>query len=139
MRHGGDMRKKRGGVMSILDSMPHTATAKRRTRTRGALGGSGDTFPDTLFEDRACWQQQATDREVTEFDKRGISVTDKIYFTSDPELDERDIVTVTNNNAGTVTTFEVVSRALPDASAGMGVVFRVMVVFSTTGSTSEDI
>lgn len=121
--------------MSILDSLPHTATAKKRTRTKDSLGGSVDTFPTTVFTDRSCWQQVAKDSEILEFDKKGITVTDKVYFTSDPELDEKHILLITNPLVGTTVTYEVRSRALPDASAGLGVVFRVMCERTTTGST----
>lgn len=121
--------------MSILDNFPHTATATRRRRTKGALGGGKDSFPTTIFTDRACWQQQASQGQIREFMKRGITVTDRVYFTDDPELTEKDILTITNTQAGSVATFEVRSRSLPDASAGLGVVFKVMCENTTTGST----
>lgn len=121
--------------MSLLDNLPHTATATARRRTKGSLGGGKDSFPTTIFTDRACWQQQAREAEIIQFMKRGITVTDKVYFTADPGLNEKNILVVTNPDAGTVTTFEVRSRALPDASAGLGVLFRVMCENTTTGST----
>ncbi len=115
--------------MSILQNLPHTATAKRRTRKAGTLGGGRDSFPTTLFTDRECWRQPASDSEITEFEKRGISVTNKIYFVTDPEVDERDILVIDGVN------YEVKSAADPDASVGLGVVYRVMVEKTTTGST----
>ena len=111
--------------MSLLDNMPHAATARRRTRAQGELGGSRDTFTD-LFADRACWRQAVGDGEVREFDKRGITVTDKVYFTADPEVDERDVLVIGGD------TLEVRSRAVPDASVGMGIVWRIMADCSTT-------
>lgn len=113
--------------MSILDALPHLATARIRIRTLDTLGGSIDTF-SAVFTDRPCWQQLASDREIAEYDKRGISVTDKVYFTSDPGIDERHILIIDG------TTFEVRSRAKPDASAGMSVVWRVMCEERTTGA-----
>lgn len=107
--------------MSILDAFPHTATAKRRTRTKGTLGGTKDSFPTILFTDRPCWQQPAGDSEIDRYAKRQITITDKVYFTIEPEVDERDILIIGGR------TFEVRSRAVPDASAGLGVVYRVMV------------
>lgn len=117
--------------------MPHTCTAKRRTRTKGPLAGSRDSFPDPniLFTDRACWRQLAKDAEILEYDKRGITVTDKIYFPADPKVNEKHILEVTDPARGITETLKVRSRALPDASAGMGVVWRVMAEISTTGKT----
>lgn len=121
--------------MSILDNFPHSAVARTRTRTRGDLGGSKDSFT-AVFVGRACWQQQASNREIREFEKRGIDVTDKIYFLTDPELDERHILVV-SGTSGT-STYEVASKSDPDASAGLGVVYKVMCKKTTTGSTETE-
>lgn len=127
--------------MSLLSSFPHVATAKRRNSVgagRGPSGGTKPTFPTTLFTDKECWRQNASDREITEFSKRGISVTDRFYFLEDPGLSEEDVLTDVRDKdaaAGTGTEWEVRSEALPDASAGLGVVFRVMAVKTSTGST----
>jgi len=116
-------------VSSLLDSFPHTCTAKRRIRTKGSLGGSKETFPTTTFTGRACWQQPAGEALIREFQKRGITVTNKVYFTADPGLDERDILIIGSD------TFEVRSKANPDASAGLGIVYRILCEKTTTGST----
>jgi len=115
--------------MSLLDNLPHTCTAKPRVRTAGTLGGSKDSFPTILFSDRACWRQRATGAEVREFDKRGISVTDKVYFTSDPALNESYILEIGGD------TLEVRGFASPDASAGLGLLWMVLAEMTTTGST----
>ncbi len=111
--------------MSLLDNFPHTCTTKRRTRTKGTLGGSKDSFA-VVSTDLECWQQSATDAEILEFSRRGIIVTNKVYFPSDPGVDAGYILVVTNPQTGTTDTLEVKSRAKPDASAGLGVLFRVM-------------
>lgn len=116
--------------MTILDSLPHTTTIKTRTRTADSLGGSKDTFT-TVSSDVACWRQLASDREISEFDKRGISITDKVYFTSDPGVDETYVLVFGND------VLEVRSYSAPDASAGMGVVWRVICELTTTGSTEN--
>jgi hypothetical protein len=100
--------------------MPHTATAKRRTRTKDALGGSKDSFT-TLFEDRACWRQQASSGEIREAQAREVQITHKVFFASDPGLDERDVLVIGGD------TMSVRSYVHPDASAGLGVLWRVMV------------
>jgi hypothetical protein len=114
--------------MSILDNLPHRATATKRMRAKGTLGGSRDTW-EAVFANRPCWRQVASHAEILEFDKRGMAVTDKVYFTTDPELDERHRLTISGD------IFEVRSRAIPDASAGLGVVYKQMVELTTTGST----
>ena len=112
--------------MSILSNMPHTCTAKRRTRTSDAYGGTKDTY-SVLFADRACWRQPASNTDIVEFQKRDITVTHKVYFVADPTLDERDILAFGDDD------LEVKSYADPDASVGMGVVYRVMTELKETG------
>lgn len=111
--------------MSILDNLPHTATHRRRTRTRGTLGGNRETS-STLASGVSCWRQPAGDSEIVEFGKRGISVTDKFYYTADPGLDERDEIVCGGSS------YDVRSAAEPDASAGLGVVYRVMAQYNST-------
>ena len=111
--------------MSILDSFPHRVTATRRVRSKGSLGGSRDDTT-VVFSNRPCWRQSATAAEIQEFDKWGIAVTDKFYFTTNPGLDERHVLTIDGLE------YKVVSRPLPDASAGLGVVWRVMAEYKTT-------
>lgn len=123
--------------MSILANLPHVATAKIRSVASGPFGGGRESFT-VVFTDMPCWRQNATDREVEEFGRQGIVVTDRFYFTSDPGVDERHIlVDVRNKNdaAGSGSTWEVVSRSLPDSGSGLGVVWRVMAKLSTGGST----
>lgn len=93
---------------------------KVRSRSRDALGGSGDTLT-TVTADVSCWRQAAGDRETLEFQKRGIRVTHKIYFAADPGVDERNVLVMGDD------TMSVRSGARPDASAGMGVLWRIMV------------
>ena len=122
--------------MSLLGNLPHTCTAQVRTRTKGTLGGSSDSFADvTGFVDRPCWQQAASEAEIEEFAKRGISITNKVYFTTRPAIDEKHILLVTNADTGQTDTYEVRSRADPDASAGRGILYRLMCEQTTTGST----
>jgi hypothetical protein len=107
--------------MSVLDNLPHTCTAQRRTRTQGTLGGAKDSWSTVLFSGRACWRQPAGDNESDYAMKRGISVSHKVYFTSDPGVDERDRLVFSDGN------YLVRTLPHPDASVGRGVVWRVMV------------
>lgn len=121
--------------MSLLDSFPHTAVAKRRIRTKGPLGGSKDTLETLWSTARACWRQPAGDSEKSDFAKRGVTITNKVYFTANPELTAQHLLVVTDSDAGTEETFEVKSNSSPDASAGLGVLWRVMVERTTLGDT----
>lgn len=121
--------------MSILNQLPHTATAKRRVRGIDEFGGTTDTFPTTLFSDRPCFQQALSHRELEAYEKRGFAATDKVYFVTRPDVDERDVLVITNEKTGETRTFEVVLRALPDATAGLGVAYKVVVRYETTGGS----
>ena len=114
--------------MGILDNLPHRATAMIRTRTLDAYGGAIDSY-SIVFADRPCWRQKVSESETQDFQKRGIYVTDKFYFTSDPLLDERHILEVGDK------TYEVVTASDPDASAGLGVVYRVIGFLYTSGGS----
>ncbi len=105
--------------MSLLDNMPHLATAKRRKMTKDTMGGVKESFPTTVFSDRACWRQPASDREVSLWKKQSQEVTHKVYFAEDPVVDEGCILVIDDVN------MDVVSVSDPDASAGLGKCWRV--------------
>ncbi len=114
--------------MSILDSFPHKCIIQRRTRTKGTLGGSKDaaTVEQTNV---SCWEQNASHKEILDYEKRGMSITTKIYFLSDPNVTVRNQILITERNGVTIdnpTELEVRTKSDPDASAGLGVVFKVM-------------
>lgn len=114
--------------MSLLDNFPHTAEAKIRSTAADGLMGTKSSYT-TVFSGRACWRQPAGDSEIVEYQKRGVTITNKIYFTADPGLDERHVLVIGG------LTYDVKSQSEPDASAGLSVVWRVMVNRTTTGST----
>lgn len=117
--------------MSLLDDLPHTYAAKTRTRTMDTLGGSKDTL--AALSSGTCWHQQAGDSEVSEFAKRGINISGKVYFATDPELDETVVLVISDKSGNEVGQFDVVSKPDIDASAGLGVLWRVNVNRRTTG------
>ena len=104
----------------LLENLPHVATAKKRKRTKDAMGGFTDSFT-TVFSDRACWVQPASDREVNWWQQRSIGISHRIFFASDPGLDETHVI----ERGGW--RYEVRSKADPDDSVGLGVLWRVMV------------
>lgn len=105
--------------MSLLDNLPHLYTAKTRTRVADTLGGSKDSY--AILSSGTCWHQQAGDSEVSEFQKRGITITGKVYFAADPALHEGHVLVIDGQ------TYDVTSYPEQDASAGLGIVWRVMV------------
>lgn len=113
--------------MTILEGLPHTVDIQRRVRTRANVGHRDDFV--TVAANVSCWVQEADDREIREFAGRGMSITNAFYFTTQPDTNERDIL-IFNGNA-----YEVVSTADPDATAGMGLVYRVFGNLRTTGSS----
>lgn len=117
--------------MSLLDNMPHTVTAKKRIRVSDGMGSGADTF-EVVFTDRACWEQAASAKEIAEFKARGIAVTSKFYFTSNPELNETHVL-VRNGRA-----LEVRVYTSPDATAGLGLLWKVFAEETTTGSDNAN-
>jgi hypothetical protein len=113
--------------MSLLDNFPHRCTIQYRVRTKGTLGGSSDA-PVVEQTDVPCWEQNASHREVTDYEKDGISVTHKTYFVSNPNITRRHEIVMTERDGVSVAEDpkEVRSDARPDASAGLGVVWKVM-------------
>jgi len=80
-----------------------------------------------------CWRQSANSSEVTIFQKQDITVSCKIYFSENPQVTEQHSIVITKMNGEAVTEefYDVVSYAVPDAGAGLGVLYRVMVNTST--------
>jgi hypothetical protein len=105
--------------LSVLENLPHLVTAKRRARSKDALGGTKDSFT-VLFTDKACWRQLVSDKEYKEGQRREQQWTHKVYFVEDPEVDEQCVLVVSGD------TMRVQSTANPDASLGMGILYRVM-------------
>lgn len=122
--------------MSLLDNLPHRATIQRRIRVAGTLGGNRDsvTVEQTNVE---CWEQKASETESLSFQKQGMRLVSKIYFASDPAVSERHQILITSRNGTTVSspiTLDIQSEAMPDATAGKGLAFRV-IGFIRTGRT----
>lgn len=114
--------------MSLLDNLPHKCTIQRRQQTASPLGGNRVT---RVVEQTnvACWEQSVNTSEVEKFGKKGMMVTTKIYFTSDPGVTDRHEILITERNGTAVSSpvrMQVLQPAYPDASAGLGVLYRVM-------------
>jgi len=119
--------------MSLLDSLPHLCTVQKTVATRGTAAGGTKLAASNVSTGVACWEQPASAREITEYDKRGMSVNRKVYFASDPGVEERHVILITSRDAGVTSiaaadqiALEVRAVSGPDASAGLGVLYKVM-------------
>jgi hypothetical protein len=116
--------------MSILDSMPHRCTIQRITRIDDELIGSRD-IPVVEQTGVECWEQQVSAVEALEFEKRGMNVNTKVFFTSNPNVTEKHEIIITQRLGDPIAdadqiTMQVVAVPEPDATAGMLVAWRVM-------------
>lgn len=116
--------------MSILNNMPHKCRIQRLIHSQGMLGGS-KTTPTTEQTDVLCWEQAASHAEVMAFQKRGMRITHKVYFTADPQVTEQHQIVMTERNGTAIAAadqvaLDVKSEPRPDASAGTGAVWKVM-------------
>ncbi len=115
--------------MSLLLNFPHKCTIRKRVSTKSTLGGRKNK-PVNVTTNLLCWEQQASNAEILEFEKRGMIISKKIYFLSDPGVDEHHEILITERNGVAVSNpirYDVASESLPDASAGLGVVYKVMI------------
>lgn len=117
-------------VMSLLDNLPHRCTIRKRVRSKGTLGG-GRNDPSDVVTNVVCWDQPAGDSEITAYMKQGMTITRKVYFASDPGVTEQHQILITSRDGGTTAVgsprvLDVVSDSQPDASAGLGLLYRVM-------------
>lgn len=116
----------------LLDNLPDRCTIRRRVRTRGALGGSKASF-ENVSTDVECWEQQTGSSEREEFQKKGLSIDTKVYFTSNPNVTGRYQILMTSRGGTAVSGYpalDVIGDPLPDASVGRQLLWRVMCSFN---------
>jgi hypothetical protein len=92
------------------------------------MGGNRDV-PIVVAEDVPCWLQQAGATELKLFEQRGMTLSYKIFFLTDPGVTAQHQIVLTwyqdqeaEFNPGTV-----LSATKPDATAGLGKLWKVMV------------
>jgi len=115
--------------MSLLDNLPHLCTIQLRRAARDGFMGV-KTNPQVVQSGVECWQQQASANEILRYEKMGIDITSKVYFTSNPNVTEAYQILITSRNGVVVSdpiVLDVKSIADPDASAGLELLWRVMV------------
>jgi len=118
--------------MSLLDNMPDRCTVQRRVRVKRGLGGSKATA--TVEQTGVhCWEQQVSASESEQYGKRGMDLTHRIYFIFDPQVTRRHQILVTSKSGNVVSSpipFDVVFSVSPDASAGLGFLWKVNCSFN---------
>lgn len=124
--------------MSLLDSLPHRCSIFLLVPGIDSYGGNTNV-PTEEKADVECWEQAASSEDVEEFDKRGILIKRKIFFKEDPSLTEKHVIKITSRDRGvTIITsppeLRVKTKSLPDASAGLGLLYKVMVDDQTGGN-----
>lgn len=128
--------------MSLLENLPHLCSIYRRTRTK-AVGGDGVPLEmlTLVSSSVACFSQQMSSSEINTYQKQGMAVSRKVFFTENPNVTEGMVIVVTFMYDRTLAAserqvFDIVSQPDPDASAGFGVVWRV--VCNATSSARFD-
>jgi hypothetical protein len=118
--------------MSLLANFPHKCKIARRTRQKpsGGIGVAVDVY-SVEQTNVVCWEQQASASEMSDWQKRGISVEKKVFFTDNPNLNEDSLIIITNRYDAEITeadqlVLDVMSFPDPDASAGFGILHKVM-------------
>jgi len=122
--------------MSLLDNLPDECTIQRLVRTKGELGGSKDsaTVEQTGV---SCWEQQVLAAESLLYQKHGMELQSKVYFTKNPHVSRRHQITMTSRNNGEAVAladqkaWDVLNSPAPDASVGRGLLWRVMLGTNT--------
>src|SRR5690349_20601381 len=134
MMQGFDSPPRLQITMSLLENFPHRCTIRRKTRVSDGYIGSKDHPAEVLHTNVVCWEQQASASEKKEYDKRGILISRKFYFLQDYGITEQDEILITERIGTAVVNpvpLDVKSRTDPDASAGLGLVFKVMADMQT--------
>lgn len=114
--------------MSLLDEMPHECSIIRVDKVSTSRGGSKDSEVVEHTE-VPCWEQQASASEVMDYRKRGIEIDRKVYFNANYSLTEQHRIRITKRLGVTVSNtidLDVKTTTLPDASAGLGELFKAM-------------
>jgi len=114
--------------MSLLDNFPHKCTVRKRTFTKDSLGARKSSYTD-VYTDLVCWQQPAGDSESLAYQKSGMMITHVVFFRIDPGVTTRHQIVITQRLGTAIsssTPLDVMSSAMPDATAGLGVCYKVM-------------
>lgn len=112
--------------MTLLDNMPHRCRIDRLKYTNDdVVGNTQEPVAVPGGTDLECWVQNASQREVSQFQKRDQLVTHKVFFPAEPPLRVGDQITITTAEVGILG--QVLKfQAKADRSAGLGILFGAM-------------
>ena len=77
------------GIATFISSSGHTFQLNKSVFTTNAMGGR-IVSQTPSGSPKACWFQQATDQDAILWGQRGIKISHKCYFKSDPGAKEGD-------------------------------------------------
>lgn len=116
--------------MALFDSFPHECTIQKRVKAQDSLVGS--KYTRTVIQTGVqCWEQAVSSNEMLMFEKRGMKINTKVFFLSNPGITDRHEIVITKRNGVSVplasqTPIQDLFVTGPDASAGLGILFKVM-------------
>lgn len=102
--------------MSLLQNLPHLLDQYRTSNANDSLGAPVETDV-AVATDVSCWVQNASAREVMEFQKADQRVTHKVLFAVDPSVRVDDTLIP---SSGPFTGKELTVRAFVERTAGLG-------------------
>lgn len=123
--------------MSLLDTenWPHTCDIYRTTVANDDAGGTTLTQAATPYaEDKACWYQEASHNQITEYQADGMRVTHVIYLEDNPGLKLNDAIIV---SGGPHDGKEFAIRSYDTCTVGFDLLWEVMVeIYAQVAPTS---
>ena len=126
------------------DNLPHLCDVYKTTRVRESGVGHSRKTPALVQSGVKCWEQAASSSETKKYLQRGYDVSRKVYFNFDIRtvVSERCMIVITHRQDGDgVQTevsdalrefYDVVSIDEPDASAGLGILWKAMLTNSSS-------
>ena len=72
-----------GAVAAVVAKAGHAVDLMRSIETEDAIGGRNRVW-NTITEDIACWVQPASGSTMEWWAERGITITHRIYFATEP-------------------------------------------------------
>lgn len=110
--------------MCLIDNLPHTCTHTRPQYTQDDLGATLQN-QTTVTSGIECWVQNASQREVEEYQKRDQEISHKVFFRTKPDIRPGDEIVISAGPSFVGLTLEHVSGPT-DRSAGLGELFAAM-------------
>ena len=114
-------------MSGLLDSFPDKCSIRLRNRVKNATTKITHDTLTTLFSNVTCWIQPLSQSVIMDYQKRGINVDHEVFFLSDYGLTEQhELLATERSGVASSMQMDVKTVASPDASAGLGVVYKVV-------------